>query len=197
MRTTRLAFPAGLLSSLLVTMNVTVLAAPAWAQGLPGAELFAGYSYLRIDAGADPGGLFSGETRGLHGAEASLTVRLGGPVGLRLGASYHHKAVAVSVGEIALTAYEYLAGLQLAPARVRSVKPFVYAMAGIAKLEIESELLGVDQYETGLAGAVGGGIDIRLGSRIDLRLLEIDYNQTRLFDGKQHNYRAAAGLVLH
>jgi hypothetical protein len=49
----------------------------------------------------------------------------------------------------------------------------------------------------------GGGIDVKLGKRIDLRLIQVDYNpifvKTRNgIEGKtQHNFRIGVGLVFH
>ena len=51
--------------------------------------------------------------------------------------------------------------------------------------------------ETGFAGAFGGGLDIRAGDRIDVRVIQFDYNPTRLFDSTQHNFRIGVGIVFH
>jgi hypothetical protein len=51
--------------------------------------------------------------------------------------------------------------------------------------------------DTGFAAAFGGGIDIRASNRIDIRVIQIDYNPTRLFDGTQHNLRVGIGIVFH
>lgn len=51
--------------------------------------------------------------------------------------------------------------------------------------------------DTGLAGAFGGGMDLRLSNRFDIRLIQIDYNPMKLFNGTQHNLRVGIGLVFH
>jgi len=51
--------------------------------------------------------------------------------------------------------------------------------------------------ETGLAGAFGGGLDIRASDRIDIRAFQFDYNPTRVFDSTQHNFRIGVGIVIH
>lgn len=51
--------------------------------------------------------------------------------------------------------------------------------------------------DTGLAAALGGGLDIRLNKRLDLRAIQVDYNPTRLFGSTQHNIRIGIGIVIH
>jgi hypothetical protein len=51
--------------------------------------------------------------------------------------------------------------------------------------------------ETGFAGAFGGGLDIRASDRVDVRVIQFDYNPTRLFDSTQHNFRIGVGIVIH
>ena len=49
--------------------------------------------------------------------------------------------------------------------------------------------------ETGLAGAFGGGLDIKLSNHVDLRLVQIDYNPIKFQDGIQKNIRLGIGIV--
>jgi hypothetical protein len=49
----------------------------------------------------------------------------------------------------------------------------------------------------GVGGAIGGGLDVKLGERVDLRAIQVDYNPTRLFGETQHNFRFGAGFVFH
>lgn len=49
----------------------------------------------------------------------------------------------------------------------------------------------------GVGGVAGGGLDIRLGKRIDFRAIQVDYNPTRLFGETQHNVRFGTGIVFH
>ena len=48
--------------------------------------------------------------------------------------------------------------------------------------------------ETGLAGAFGGGLDIKVSERVDLRLVQFDYNPVRLDGSTLHNFRIGIGL---
>ena len=49
--------------------------------------------------------------------------------------------------------------------------------------------------DTGLAAAFGGGFDFRVSNRIDIRLIQIDYNPMKLFDSTQQNIRIGIGIV--
>ena len=40
-------------------------------------------------------------------------------------------------------------------------------------------------------------MDLRLSNRFDIRLIQIDYNPMKLFNGTQHNLRVGIGLVFH
>jgi hypothetical protein len=49
--------------------------------------------------------------------------------------------------------------------------------------------------ETGLAGAFGGGLDIKLNDHIDFRLIQVDYNPIKFNGGVQQNVRIGIGFV--
>ena len=100
-------------------------------------------------------------------------------------------------------------------------KPFGYGVAGIAvqKVDLESPQLfsaiGVDnvsQNETSFALAIGGGVDIRLNDRFDIRAGKVDLNFIRRGDQQfpravgsplvlpsttQYNVRFGVGIVIH
>ena len=87
------------------------------------------------------------------------------------------------------------------------VKPFAHALvgAGIARVKVDnvncspgldcSFFNDLDDTETGLAGAFGGGIDIKLSDRVDFRIVQVDYNPIRFDGGTQNNFRIGIGLV--
>jgi hypothetical protein len=90
-------------------------------------------------------------------------------------------------------------------------KPFAHALVGVAHARnrvtiSDSGCIAIfpspcpspfTETDTGLAGAIGGGLDIRAGNRFDIRVIQIDYNPTRLFDSTQHNFRFGVGVVIH
>ena len=80
-------------------------------------------------------------------------------------------------------------------ARNARFQPFVRGLGGVARLNADSDVLGaVNRTDVAPAFAVGGGLDIKLGENIALRLVQADYLQTRAFDTVQHNLRVGAGI---
>lgn len=89
--------------------------------------------------------------------------------------------------------------------------PFAHALVGTARVRNEIDVSNdvciaivpspcppdFTEKETGFAAAFGGGIDIRASNRIDIRVIQIDYNPTGVFDRTQHNFRIGVGIVFH
>lgn len=101
--------------------------------------------------------------------------------------------------------YNFLGGVQLKNnSKKARFKPFAHALVGVAHTKFDVDESSCDlpvtelcrdamrisgNSDTGLAGAFGGGLDIRAGDRVDVRVVQVDYNPTRLFDSTQHNFR--------
>jgi len=109
--------------------------------------------------------------------------------------------------------YNFLGGVQIKNnSREGRFKPFAHALVGAAHDRVnfsgaachpfpERDLCGsffddLDRSDTGLAGAFGGGLDIRAGDRVDVRVFQVDYNPARLFDLTRHNFRIGFGIVI-
>ena len=108
--------------------------------------------------------------------------------------------------------YNFLGGVQIKDRESRSrFKPFAHALIGVAhgkhaiqdcqgfgETALNVPCVGAPRVsDTGLAAALGGGLDIRLNKRLDLRAIQVDYNPTRLFGSTQHNIRIGLGIVIH
>ncbi len=104
--------------------------------------------------------------------------------------------------------YNVLGGVQIKDnSSEAKFKPFAHALvgAGITRVKIEnvncsagidcSSIFLSDDSQTGLAGAIGGGIEIKLSNRIDLRAIQFDYNPVRIDGDTQNNFRIGVGLV--
>jgi hypothetical protein len=117
-----------------------------------------------------------------------------------------------------------LAGVQLKDNRSGGsrVRPFVHALAGIARYNgrqrqtidafPDFNYLAEDR-DTSLAIKVGGGIDLQLTPRIDVRVIEVDYNPIfagdrglktisgpfafRVSGKTARNYTVGFGIVVH
>ncbi|HSE31591.1 MAG TPA: outer membrane beta-barrel protein [Pyrinomonadaceae bacterium] len=185
-------------------------------------EIFGGYSHNRVDTGIgddDPElGDFIDEREGFHGFNASVTGNLTRYFGLKFDVSGHYKSRTIPFGTAAngvsinSRLYNFLGGVQIKDNSTESTfKPFAHALVGAAngrnRVNFSNDVcvliapspcpVDFTDSETGFAGAFGGGIDIRASNRIDIRVIQVDYNPTRLFDSTQHNFRIGVGIVFH
>jgi hypothetical protein len=106
--------------------------------------------------------------------------------------------------------YNFLGGIQIKNyERTSRFKPFAHLLLGVAHarhairdcvgvpLAIVPCVAEPTVSGTGLAAALGGGLDIRLRKKLDIRALQVDYNPTRLINSTQHNIRIGVGIVVH
>lgn len=103
--------------------------------------------------------------------------------------------------------YNFLGGVQVKNnSNSGRLKPFAHALIGAAHTRVKISGLGCSPgvdcsgieggSDTNFAAAFGGGLDIRLSKRIQLRVIQVDYNPI-FFDGgaRQNNLRLGFGLV--
>lgn len=146
----------------------------------PKAEVYVGFSQLRTTTGGT----------GFNGFEAAVTGNVARYVGLKFDVSGNYRS---NFGS-RLSIYNFLGGAQLKNnSRGARFKPFVHALAGAARLQ---ESRGGFS-DTGFSSVVGVGLDIRASRRVDIRILQADYNLIRLDGQSNHNYRLGAGIVIH
>lgn len=183
-------------------------------------EVYGGYSRNRVDTGigdADPDlSDIIDEREGFHGFNASVTGNVSRYFGLKFDVSGHFKKKTFPIGttsfELDSDLFQFMGGAQLKDNSTEArFKPFAHALFGVAHASNEGRFgpggcIAVfpspcsdtfEENDTGWAAAFGGGVDIRAGKRIDIRVVQIDYNPTRLFDSTQHNFRIGAGIVIH
>ena len=185
-------------------------------------EFFGGYSHNRIDTGIgddDPSLQdIVNEREGFNGFNTSITGNVSRYVGLKFDFAGHYKSRTLPLGNIPdavdlnSRVYNFLGGVQLKNNSTEATfKPFAHALAGAAHARNRVEISNAGciaifpspcpesftESETGFAAAFGGGLDIRASDRIDIRVFQIDYNPTRLFDSTQHNFRIGVGIVIH
>lgn len=200
-------------------------------------EVFGGYSLMHFDRAAETNNanltalLESKEI--LNGFNVSANYNFHKYAGVVFDYSYHFREdefltefsgpTATINGTIDTTVHNILGGIQLKNNSVDgpTFKPFGYGVAGwaIQKVDLESPnlfpVLGVDGIstnETSFAFAVGGGVDIRLSDRFDLRAGKVDLNFIRrgeqqftravgspliLPSATQYNVRFGVGIVIH
>jgi len=202
-----------LFKTMLISMMILALTSIAAAQSADykRLEFFAGYSHNQIDTGIredDPAlrDIF-GKRESFHGFETSLTGNVSRYVGLKFDFSAHFKKKTVPFAtfsralEIDWRLYNFLGGVQVKDnSSEATFKPFAHVLAGVAHTHRNSIIEGVartTESDTGPAGAFGGGIDVRVSRRFDIRVIQVDYNPTKLLEGTQHNFRTGIGVVLH
>lgn len=187
-------------------------------------EFFVGYSNNQVDTGI-PSGEIPGnpidKRESFNGFNASGVVNFSKYFGLKADVSgtYRNDNFGVSVGNGSNSAsvsfdadsslYNVLGGVQVKNnSSERKVKPFAHALvgAGIGRIKVKNINCSVGEVdcnflnsiggrETGLAGAFGGGLDIKLSNQIDLRAVQVDYNPIRFDRLTQHNVRIGIGIV--
>ena len=183
-------------------------------------EFYGGYSHNRIDTGigdSDPSLRdVINEREGFNGFNTSVTANVTRYVGLKFDLAGHFKEksfpfLGTARVDIESSVFNVLGGVQLKDNSTETrFKPFAQALVGVARARNKLDFTDVacaqvfpspctdfTETDTGLAGAFGGGLDIRAGKRFDIRVVQIDYNPTRVFDGTQHNFRIGAGIVIH
>lgn len=170
-------------------------------------EFFGGYSHNRVDTGVsneDPefDDIFD-EREGFNGVNASITGNVSRYVGLKFDYSYHQRSIEFGTDSTNFRLQNFLGGVQIKDNTKDSekvVKPFVHFLAGAARASVDLTEFDdslEDVSETGFAAAIGGGLDVRVHPRVDIRAFQFDYNPNR-FDGEMsHNFRIGVGIVIH
>jgi len=132
------------------------------------------------------------EERGMNGLEASATWSVSRYLGIKGAVSAHFKkdkfvdVFEIGPGETFTASvsskerlYSLLAGIQLRDNESTArVTPFGHALIGAARHTARLQLDGAfdaQSRETALAVRIGGGLDLRLNDRVDLRLVEVNY----------------------
>lgn len=172
--------------------------APLAARAQNGTEVFGGYSYNRIDNG---GGTES--HRNGNGFDAEVTKYFKGDLGVTGDVSGHYNTSnftgrlcppgfgctqVISNYRVKEQLYNFLGGLQY---KLRGgdnrVQPFAHALFGLAhtRLRVENfgafgnppqNLGGFTVTSNNFAMSLGGGVDVKLSDRVDLRAIQAEYN---------------------
>lgn len=161
------------------------------------------YSHNRVDTGVDdPSQNFISEREGFNGFEAFVKGNVSRYVGLKGSYSFHRKTFDVSDGVTTISVdgdiHQFLGGVEFKDnAKETKVKPFAHVLAGVAhdRAKTNSTLINISESDTGFAAAIGGGVDFKLGDRVDLRAIQFDYNPNRVNGETSHNFRIGIGLI--
>ena len=190
----------------------------------PRAEVFGGFSWLRIDTqGVDgpaldaltgaPAGTFD-VRRNFFGWNAALQINANRWFGIKADFSGHYRTPITSndptiTGLPRVDIYSFLFGPVIS-LRGERATPFVHALFGANRISTgdfddpfnPGQTVSISN--TDFAVALGGGLDVKVSNRVALRLFQVDYLMTKhdpgqIFgvpgDDQQDNLRFSTGLV--
>jgi opacity protein-like surface antigen len=196
-------------------------------------EFFGGYSLMNFDnaAGNTNNAAVNdvlGDKELMQGFNAAVTYNFHKFVGAKFDYSLHLRednfSRPLGAGTVDSSLQNFLFGVQFKNNITEGprFKPFGHALVGFAvqKIDIDSPQLpvifGVNDFsvnETSLAFGLGGGVDVKLNERIDVRLGQVDWNIIRRGDQqipgitpgqtivlpntRQDNLRFSVGIVIH
>ncbi|HKQ99433.1 MAG TPA: outer membrane beta-barrel protein [Pyrinomonadaceae bacterium] len=185
-------------------------------------EVSAGYSHARVDTGVEDPDLeddvadFLADRRGFNGFDASITGNLTRYFGLKGNISGHFKSDSFTDGIDTVNTRErmwnFLGGVQIKDnSKEKTVKPFAHVLAGVARQEVRftspsfADVFDIE--DTNFAMKFGAGLDVRVHPRVDLRVIEFNYNpifrgdvtlDDEVFTGRtQHNFTIGFGIAIH
>jgi hypothetical protein len=165
-------------------------------------EFFAGYSYQSADINTltiDP------QRTSQNGVNLEYTRYVTRNLGITgdFSAHFHRDNTNSSGGRFTRKRDQYslLGGLQFKTHNGSGLQPFVHALFGVAlfrgftsDITSSGNVFTIDE-ATSFAMALGGGLDIHTGKRIDVRLIQVDYSPTHFGSGWQHNVRLSIGII--
>lgn len=180
------------LATLILISTVTALAQDDYKRY----EFFGGYSALYLDnlAGDTSSPAINdvlGEKQTLRGFNLAAGYNFHKYFGAKFDYSLHLRednfSRPLGSGTIDTTLQNFLGGIQIKNNEEDgpTFKPFGHALFGVAvqKVDVDSpqlpSLFGISDFstnETSFAMAFGGGLDIKLNKRFDLRVVQIDWN---------------------
>jgi peptidoglycan-associated lipoprotein len=166
-------------------------------QQAPRPELAFGYSYAHSNLPPGGCGCFN-----LNGGSATFTWPFGSGKFAAAGDINVVHAGGISNTGDSLTLGTYTAGGRYLPLAGHSVwQPFGQALIGLAHSSgtlVQGVNPGAANAGAAFAANIGGGLDLRVGSQIAIRLIEADYLLTTFDNGSnnhQNNIRIGAGIV--
>jgi hypothetical protein len=168
----------------------------------PKNEFFVGYSYHSADINTltiDP------RRTSQNGINLEFTRKVTKNLGITGDFSAHFHRDSTPTGSSTFSRqrdqYFLLGGLQFKAHNNRRLQPFGHALFGISlfrgftsNIAPTGNVFTFDDVSS-FAMALGGGLDIRTGKRVDVRLIQVDYTPTHFGSGWQNNIRLSVGII--
>src|SRR5581483_4197373 len=168
-----------------VMASAFLLAGALVAEDIPKADLFFGYSFLRYNSAQTIPAFTANGGLGTLGLNFNKYIGFEAEFG-----GYHNGNV--NNHEFDTTSFSYLFGPRVSFHRARIVDPYIHVLFGgqdahtsiccLATTNGTTTTLTTTRFtkdQNNFAWAAGGGLDIRLGHRVLLRPVQIDYYLTR------------------
>jgi opacity protein-like surface antigen len=181
-----------------------VFCAPlAFAQGdFQRGEFGVMFSHNRVDTdGAFSPNVNDTGRDGFHGVNVDAGYNFTRYVGAKADFSYHRKSTdfAIPGGTVNVEGKltQFMGGIKVQDNAMETrVRPFAQFLVGVGNVNVQSNsVLGnFDESETGLAAAIGGGLDIRVHRNVDFRAIKVEYNPVRIDGQTDNNIRIGIGL---
>ncbi len=191
----------------------------AAAQDTNKVEFFGGYSYMNFDTGLDDFDEdFFDSRAGMHGFNGSITGNVSRRVGIKFDFSTHSKDLFDDgFTRVKGRNNQFMGGVQFKNNETDgpTLKPFAHILAGVANqrlscegdcfIDVEGGSGDFTETQNNFTAAFGGGLDVKVHRRVDIRVFQFDYNPT-WFKGNdalgtesftQHNVRIGVGIVIH
>src|SRR5437660_8805002 len=145
------------------------------------------YSHDRVDTGInDTTQNFLQRREGFNGVEGFAKFNFSRYLGAVGDYSFHRKTFNDTIGTTAVTTKvslnTLLGGVEVKDNNTETkIKPFARGLVGFQHANADiTGVTGFNTSENGFAAAIGGGVDFRVNSRVDVRAFQFDYNPTRL-----------------
>jgi hypothetical protein len=181
------------------------MSAPVRAQDRSPIEVFGGYSYFRLQKGAN-----------LNGWNASVALSINNWIKVVSDFSGHYGSLSEQTefsdddfpqisaprGERARL-HLILFGPQFSFYKNEKVETFFHILMGATHLRTDATarlddiILNIPFAKVSYASAVGGGLDVKLNDSVSLRLIKADYVFTAFIKSSYSNARLSAGIVIH
>lgn len=177
-------------------LGLSLFGSTANAQEEPKVDVFAGYSYMRVNPGTSFG---PAPSFNLNGGEASLTYNFKDWLsGVADFGAYTNGSLPVTHSGDTLSTY--LFGPRVHYRSYRRFTPFAEALFGVA--HAGSDISHSPGTHNVLGMAFGVGVNYQLNNRFALQPLKVDYLPTRFSEGTlnnqtQNNLRVSTGVVAH
>lgn len=160
----------------------------------PKAEVFGGYSFVRLEGNS------------MNGWDFSLAGNVNNNVGIvgEFSGHYNRESSTNALGTSSseLTFHSFLAGPRITERRYKWISPFVHGLFGFTRVNasLSQSITGAPTAtsENDLSGftmALGGGLDITNDPRFFIRLIQADYFLIRADRFKHEGARISAGIL--